>query len=332
MVTIVNSFREHGIYEMESFEFEYGKVVENIDVEWITSGVPRYDDEGYITNAIVFCSNYKGKTSILEQSHEFLKSEGKFDKDEFFFIMITSLGMPNSFSPSTSKMNHEFPVYSFIDVVNFKRQFLRENFKIKKLLGVIGEENGGYEVFTWACEYPDDMKFIMILNSDYKISGYRFVISKGFERIIESNNDYLTDNYAVSLYNSMMAIYTLLFAQSMSEKVFSRLTTDEIEVFLDDFVDDALSVNIYDFNFKNNAILNYNVADKLSNIKARTLIIHSDESVLFNQSLDVDMVSQSIDDLMVLSYSSKRETYYDEEDFSEIGLKIISYLKELLKD
>ena len=327
-----STFRNHGIYVLESFELEYGKVLEDIDVEYFTSGIPHYDDEGYITNAVVFCPGYAGKTSVLEQAHEYLKGAGEFDKNEFFFIMVTSLGVPNSYSPSSSGLNHEFPEYSIKDIVNFKKQYISENYRIRKLLGILGEENGGYEVFTWACEYPDDMEFILVLNSDFKISGYRFIISKGFEKIIESNNDYYTDNYASSLSNSMMAIYTILFAQSMSEKVFSRLTTDEIEIYMEDFLDDALTRNIYDFNLKNNAVLNFNVEDMLTDIKAKTLIIYSDDSVLFSHPLNLEIVENSIEKVNVLSYSTKKENYYDEEDFSDIGMKAVSYFRDVIKD
>ena len=327
-----NSSRDHGIHVMESFELDYGKVLENIDVEYMTFGIPKYDDEGYITNAIVFCSNYLGKQSILAQAHNLLKEKAEFNSNDFFFITVKSLGAPNSYSPSTSKLNQDFPEYSFKDIVNFKKQFLSEKFKIKKLLGIIGEENGGYEVFTWACEYPDDMRFILVLNSDYKISGYRYVIAKGFEKIIESNTEYYTDNYAASLSNSMLAIYTILFAQSMSEKVFSNLSTDEIEIYLEDFIEEGLGRNLYDFNFKNIAVLNYNLEDKLQNIKAKTMIIYSDESVLFYQPLNIEKVKECIDDVTILSYSSKKENYYDEEDFSEIGMAAVDFLKEVIKN
>ena len=175
---------QYNKHTLKTFELNYGKVMENVTVEYITSGNPKYDENGYITNAIVFCNKQNGQPSVIRGAHNYLESKGKFNKGDFFFIVITSLGIPNSYSPSTSNLMSDFPEYNIIDIVNFKRQFLSEKFKIKKIFGIIGEENEGYEVFTWACEYPDDMDFILILNSDFKTSGYRFIISKCFDSIV----------------------------------------------------------------------------------------------------------------------------------------------------
>ena len=327
---INNNFTKN-ICTLNSFKLDYGKVLKDIDVEYATSGIPKYDDEGYITNAIIYCPSVKKSFSILQGAHNYLKNNGKFNRDDFFFITITSFGSPNSFSPSSSGLMSDFPQYNFIDIVNFKRQFLNENFKIKKIFGILGEGTSGFEVFTWACEYPDDMDFILILNSDFKISGYRYIISKGFEAIIESNEDYYKNQYSVSITNAINAINTFLFAQTFSEKVINNLSADEIEAFLDDFVDEGISVDIYDTNFRNNANLSYNVEDKLSNIKAKTLIITSDDSVYFNRPLDVDVLKENISDLKVLSYKSQKENYYDEEDYSLVGEEVITFLNECLR-
>ena len=40
---------------LDKFEFENGKVIENAVVEYTTFGEPKYDSEGNITNAVVYC-------------------------------------------------------------------------------------------------------------------------------------------------------------------------------------------------------------------------------------------------------------------------------------
>lgn len=57
------------------------------------------------------------------------------------------------------------------DRVNFKRQFLKERFGIDHVFGIISRGVGGYEAYTWACEYPDEMDFIMVAGSSYKQMG-----------------------------------------------------------------------------------------------------------------------------------------------------------------
>ena len=155
---------EYGMHTMDSFEFESGRVLENVDVSYITYGVPKYDDEGNINNVIIFFPTVKGGNSVLPDYNEQLKKYS-FDRDDYFFIRIFSLGAPESCSPSSTGLKYNFPEYTLKDRVNFKKQFLAEKFNIHKVLCMIGEGTGGFEIFTWACEYPDDINFMVVINS-----------------------------------------------------------------------------------------------------------------------------------------------------------------------
>ena len=210
MVTIYSSLTEHGIHVMDSFEFEYGRILNDLEVEYSTYGVPKYDEDGYITNAILFSSTFRGIYSFLAGMHEYILNNGYFG-DEFYIILIRSLGTPDSCSPSSTGLNDDFPKYTVRDQVNFRRQFLFEKFKIKKVLGLVGEGIGAFQFLEWACDYPDEMKFLLIINSAANVSGYRFILSKTFESIIDSadNSD---DEYGISKNNAVVAINALLFA------------------------------------------------------------------------------------------------------------------------
>lgn len=158
-----NSNVQFGNHIMDSFEFESGRVLENVQVEYVTSGIPKVDDDGNIVNAVIYCPTLDGGHAILPQYHKFIQGT-EFQRDKYFLLefFIRDSG---SCSPSTTGLKYNFPNYTFKDRVDFKRQFLSEKFKIKKILGIIGEGIGGYEVFTWACEYCDEMEFIILLNS-----------------------------------------------------------------------------------------------------------------------------------------------------------------------
>ena len=188
---------EKNIHVMDSFEFEYGRVLENVEVEYRVFGTPKYDEDGFLTNAVLFFSTFNGIYSFLRESHKYIMSHGNFT-DGFYFIVISPLGTPGSCSPSSTGLNYEFPRYTYADGINFIRQFLAEKFKIRKILGLVGEGIGGYVVLSWACEFPDEMEFIFIVNSAAKVSGYRFIISKVLELIMDSTEDYYTDGYSIS--------------------------------------------------------------------------------------------------------------------------------------
>ena len=68
----MKSNAEHGIHVMESFEFESGQILKNVNVEYIISGFPKYDEDGNIINAIIYFPTLKGGHSILAKFHDII--------------------------------------------------------------------------------------------------------------------------------------------------------------------------------------------------------------------------------------------------------------------
>ena len=50
---------------MDSFEFENGEMIRDAVVEYMTFGTPKYDENGAIVNAIVYCSGFRRISSGL---------------------------------------------------------------------------------------------------------------------------------------------------------------------------------------------------------------------------------------------------------------------------
>lgn len=315
---------------MDSFEFESGQILENVNVEYAISGTPKYDEDGNIVNAIIYCHNVYGGASILAQYHDFIKNHA-FDAEEYFFIKIVPLGISGSCSPSVTGLKYGFPQYSFKDRVNFKKQFLLEKFNIKTILGLIGEGLGGFEIYTWACEYPDDMDFIIVLNSSFKTYSYRYIMMKSVESIIESCDDFYTEDYSSSFSMLSVAIFRMLFAGFFPNKILRNLSNDEIDALMEDFVNDGLFIDIHDFKSRNDCLLQYDVEDKLSNIKAKALILGIEGYLFFTPQNDCIPLENLIDDSKVFIYTSKTEKYYEIEDYSEMGLEIVSFLEQFKK-
>ncbi len=315
---------------MASFEFESGVVLENVNVEYRVSGTPKYDDDGNIINAVIYFPTLKGGHSILANYHDLIK-KSDFEKEDYFFIKIASLGTPDSCSPSSTGLKYDFPHYTFKDRVNFKKQFLKEKFGLDKIHGLIGEGLGGYEVYTWACEYPDDMEFIIVLNSAFKEYGYRYVITKCVESIIESSDDFYSHEYCSSLSKLIVSINRLLFSGYFSTEVLEKLSNDEIDVFMEDYVDNGLFMDIHDFKSRNDCIMEYDVEDKLQNIKAESLIIGMDGYLFFNAKTDVVPLENVIENSTIRVFDSMEDDYYHDADFSPIAHEIASFLIKFKK-
>ena len=55
----------------KSFEFENGETLENVEVEYLIKGTPKFDDCENITNLVVFCHGYEGNCLSLNELHSF---------------------------------------------------------------------------------------------------------------------------------------------------------------------------------------------------------------------------------------------------------------------
>lgn len=315
-------------YKLKSFEFESGKVLEDVEVEYSAKGTPKYDEDGNITNAIIYFHKFNGNYSSIDGLYS-LTSPGKiFDFSQYYFISITSLGYPGTCSPSSTNLKHNFPKYTMKDRVNFKRQFLKERFNLEKVHGLIGKGVGGCEIYTWACEYPDEMDFIMIAGSSYKTNGYRYVISKCMESILESSDDFYSDLYSDSLSRMMVSINKLLYSNYFSKKMFQKMSNDEIDVLMDEFVDEGLFVDVYDFKFRNDCVMEYNVEDKLGNITADALIISSNNDMYYTPEFDLLPLNDLMKNVTVVLFEDEN-SYLDYDDCSIVETEINSFMEKI---
>jgi len=96
---------------------------------------------------------------------------------------------------------------------------------------------------------------------------------------------------------------------------------------MEDYVDEGLFIDIYDFKSRNDCLLRYDVFDKLKDIKAKSLIMGSSDYLYFNNDNDILPLKDIIEDSRVLVFSDK-ENFYDEHDYSDMGSEIISFLKQ----
>ena len=307
---MVNSNLNNENFIIEEFKFDYGRVLNNMQIQYATRGTPKYDEGGNIINAFIFCHRFNGSCSSFDDLNHLIGTDSVLSDYDFFYISITSLGFPESCSPSTSNLKYDFPQYTIKDCVNFKRKFLYEKFNITKVLGILGVGFGGYEAYTWGCEYPDEMEFLIIGYSSFKTNGYRYIISKVIEAMISSSDDYYNgDSYSQNFSEIMVPINRLIYSQIFSKKIFQNLTLKEIGGFMDEFVDEGLFKDLYDLKFRNDAILDYNIEDKLTNIKAKTLIVSDSEDVYYSLEFDTYPLKDKIENLTFFIFDGKDFTF-----------------------
>lgn len=330
ILVVKELFLGYGNYKLDEFKFENGEVLKNVNVEYNITGTPKYDDDGNMVNAIVYCHNFNGSCSSINDLYQITADGAPLDKNKYCFISITTLGFSDSCSPSSTGLKYNFPKYTVRDMVNFNRKFLNEFLNITHVLGICGTGLGGYSVYTWACEYPDEMDFIMVCDSSYKTNGYRYVITKAVDSIIESSEGYYDDTYNESLSKTMVAVYRLLYSFYFSKKVFHEMSNDEIDVLMEDYVNEGLFTDIYDIKQVNDVILNFNVEDKLGEIKAKSLIFGNEDDLYYSVIHDTLPLNDLIKNSTVLLYKSLKN-HTGQEDYSVMFDGFREFLKEFEK-
>ena len=289
-------------YTLDNFTFTDGTTLENLPVEYLTFGNPKYDDEGNITNAIVYFHGTSGNYASVKRIQEAVGKGLPFDTDEFFFVSLSTLGTPGSSSPSTSGLYNKYPEYSILDMVNFNRKFIKKALKIEKPLGLIGNSMGGFEAVTWASAYPDTISFMISLVSSYKVGGQNYILGKVMNDIIESDPDFNTDS--AELKRSLQLSSKAMYSFGLSRQYYMDLSKEQINEFMDEFALEDSEENVYDAYYRNRATINYDSTEKVSDIKVPVLIIAIHEDQYFPPELDAIPMHALIDNSTLVCYNS----------------------------
>ena len=258
---------------MDSFKFHNGEVLKDVKVEYMTYGTPKYDENGLINNAILYCSGSLGSFEGINKILPLTFQNCPFDGDKYFFISLTALGSSGSCSPSQTGLKNKFPKYTMADVVNFQKQFLAEKFNIGHVLGLIGNSMGGFVGLTQAIEYPDFQDFIICGVSSYKVAGHDFILSRFVDEIIESDPDYAKGELTYSLIRTLRIACLAEFNFGLSKEALRSKTNDELAMEFEEFGNEMIETDIYDLKYCNAASMNFNVEDDLDKIKSKVLII-----------------------------------------------------------
>ncbi len=290
---------------MKSFEFENGEILDEVKVEYMTFGTPEYDENGVISNAVVYGHGSLGNYSSMKKIAPLVGSGDAFDESKYFFISITSLGSPGSCSPSTSGLKNKFPKYSILDVVNFQKQFLKEKFNIEHILGIIGNSMGGFVGLTWIIEYPNFADFLITGVSSYKVAGHDFILSKFVDEIITSDPDYAKGEMTYSLIRTLRLANLAEFNFGLSKEALRAMPNVELSCEFENFGNEMIETDIYDLKYCNESCMNFDVENDLDKVASKVLIISCKQDPHFPPELDGIPMREMIDDAQLIVMDSQ---------------------------
>ena len=271
----------------------------------MTFGTPKYDDNGDIDNAILYCAGSLGDFSGINKILPLTEKGDAFDADKYFFICMSALGSPGSCSPSSTDLKNKFPKYGLVDVVNFQKQFLSEKFAIKHVLGLIGNSMGGFVGLTQAIEYPDFQDFVICGVSSYKVAGHDYILSKFVDEIITSDPDYAKGEMTYSLIRTLRIACLAEFNFGLSKEALRAVANEELAENFETFGNEMLETDIYDLKYCNESCMNFNVEGDLDKITAKVLIISCKQDPHFPPELDGIPMSEMIENSKLLIMDSE---------------------------
>ena len=270
----------------------------------MTAGTPKYDDNGLISNAVVYCSGSLGNYTGIKKILPLTNKNDAFDEEKYFFICMTALGSPGSASPSTTNLKNKFPEYTIEDIVNFQKQFLKEKFGITHILGLIGNSMGGFVGLTQAIKYPDFQDFIICGVSSYKVAGHDYILSRYVNEIITSDPDYSKGELTYSLLRTLRLANLAEFNFGLSKEALREMSKEELSFEFENFGNEMMEVDIYDLKYCNEASMKYDVENDLDKIKSKVLIISAKQDPHFPPELDGIPMSEKIDNSEIIIMDS----------------------------
>ena len=314
----------HEDHYLMEFKFEKGDILRGVKVEYGTFGTPEYDEKKHITNAVIYCHGSGGNYASVKRINEICGPGLPLDTDKFFIISLTALGSPNSSSPSTTGLKRNFPQYTLNDMVNIQKQFLYEKFKIKHVKGIIGNSMGGFEVLTWATQYPEYMDFTIALATGYKNAGHNYILSKLEKDILESCKDFEDKEEREK---TLKILAKAIYSYGQTKAYYRELSNKEINDEMEEFATECLEDDPDDLLHRNIAIEDYDVEGDLEKIKSKLLIIAVEGDEYFPPELDAIPLNKIVKNSQLLIIESLHG-HLGSSELEQFSKEINEFLKE----
>jgi homoserine O-acetyltransferase len=290
---------------LEFFQFESGEVLKDLKIEYTTFGRKIIDKEGNITNGVLYLHGWSGSYSSVGNIESVIGPGKAVDTNRFFLISPTALGSSFSTSPSTTGLGPKFPHYTVKDMVKYHMK-LMEALGIKQLKGVIGTSMGGFQALHWAVDYPDFMGFLIPIATGQK-SGRQMNGAYGLmSRIIQEDPAYHDGNYTENPIVALERGSTIGFLWSMTPEYFEKEYKTDAEFWeaMDERNQEVAAADANDIVWRNRAMLDFNVEDKVSKIRAKTLVIAIANDQIFPPIISTIPLAEAIKGAQIFIYQS----------------------------
>ena len=105
----------------------------------------------------------------------------------------------------------------------------------------------------------------------------------------------------------------------------------QLDVILEEFIDEGFFLDVHDLKKRNECNLQYDIEDKIPNIKAKSLFASTNDD-FFNYKFDMLPLNEKVKDSILLRQEYEKEDYYfSNEEYDVIGKDVISFLSQFVE-
>ena len=291
---VSRNFLKQEMYTLDNFHFKCGEVLDNVDMEYVTIGTPNYDENGNIDNLIVISHGLMGTMDLAHLFDSLFEKGAPFDKEKYFFVVMTPLSYPNSCSPSNTGLGKDFPPIDLEDFANFKRDFLKAKFNVTKIKGIIGISLGGFVALDWASRFPDDVEFVISISSSCKIFGQKYLMIRRIQEIINSDPYYNGEDFQDLTIRTLSLIASGIYSHRYSTDFINNCSNEFLDLKLEDPDENFLFIDIDDVKHIIDAVADFDISDNIHNIKAKTLVVGVNQDQFIRPKYDSKLWLDSI--------------------------------------
>ncbi|HML04164.1 MAG TPA: alpha/beta fold hydrolase [Methanobacterium sp.] len=291
-------------FTLKNFKFESQFVLPKLKIEYSSFGTKELDENGNLINGIIYLHGSSGDYSSVKRIKDITGPGKPIDTENYYIICPTALGSPGSSCPSNSGLGHYFPKYTIKDMVNAINSFLKECFNVKHLKGVIGTSMGGFQALEWAVSYPDFMDFVILITTSHDVKGKNYAISNLMNAFIMDDPAYKSGEYETNPQLGCENANMFLYLFGFSDEYYKNCSNEEILESIEVMKEEGSKTDANDIIWHNEATISYNVTSRLSNIRAKTLIIGVNQDLYFPPQTDTIPMSKLIDNATLFLYDS----------------------------
>jgi homoserine O-acetyltransferase/O-succinyltransferase len=274
------NYRE-GDYVIRDYVFRSGERLPELKLHYRTLGTARRSPAGKIVNGVLLLQGNTGTgANWLRPSlaGELFAPGQPLDAEQYFMIMADAIGRGGSSKPSDG-LRGSFPHYRYRDMVESSYRLITECLEVAHLRLVIGSSMGGMHAWMWAEMYPDLMDAVVPISCQpVEISGRNWISRRAAAEAIrhdpEWKGGFYDKNPSYYIWTAAANALRTESATRIQELAPTRAAADAL---YEERLAQAARGDANDQLWAIEAIMDYNPEPDLDKIKAKVLLINTEE-------------------------------------------------------